>query len=162
MGYKIRVSARAVVVQDGNLLLNCFGDGLYYNFPGGGIEEGETALEAVVREVLEESGLAVAVEKHLFTFEFEPGHCNDTNGNVHHISVFFRCRLLDGTDIAPPSVPDANPLDSSITSVAKWVPISELHATPFVPEMIYEPLMRYFKTDIFEPSFFEFADGGKS
>ena len=155
MGYKIRVSARAVVVHEGNLLLNCFGDGLYYNFPGGGIEEGETALEAVVREVLEESGLAVEVEDHLFTLEFEPSRHNDANGNVHHVSVFFQCRLIGSPHITPPTHPDTNPLDSSITSAAKWVPISNLHVTPFVPEIIYDSLMRYFETGTFEPSFFE-------
>ena len=155
MGYRIRVSARAVVVREGNLLLNCFGDGLYYNFPGGGIEEKETALEAVVREVLEESGLTVAVEKHLFTFEFEPSRCDDPNGNVHHISVFFQCKLVGGAQITPPTHPDTNPLDPAIRSFAKWIPISELHKTPFVPEIIYDSLMRYFETGIFEPSFFE-------
>jgi len=155
MGYKIRVSSRAVIVHDESLLLNCFGDGLYYNFPGGGIEEGETALEAVVREVLEESGLAVAVERHLFTLEFEPGHCNDANGNVHHVSLFFKCGLIGSAKITPPTHPDTNPLDPTITSKAKWVPVSELHATPFVPEFIYDSLMRYFDTGLFEPSFFE-------
>ena len=158
MPHKIRVSARAVVVHEGNLLLNCFGDGLYYNFPGGGIEEGETALEAVVREVLEESGLAVAVERHLFTLEFEPRRCNDANGNVHHVSLFFKCSLAGNPEITLPTHPDTNPLDPSITSMAKWVPISELHRTPFVPEMICNSLMRFFDTGIFEPSFFE--DGG--
>jgi len=155
MSYKIRVSARAVVVHEGNLLLNCFGNGLYYNFPGGGIEENETALEAVVREVLEESGLAVEVEKHLFTLEFEPSRHNDANGNVHHISVFFKCNLIGGADITPPTHPDTNPLDRSITSAAKWVPVSELHRTLFVPELIYDSLMRYFEAGTFEPSFFE-------
>jgi len=155
MSCKIRVSSRAVVVHEGNLLLNCFGGGLYYNFPGGGIEQGETAFEAVVREVLEESGLAVEVEKHLFTLEFEPSRHNDTKGNVHHISVFFKCKLIGSAQITPPSHPDTNPLDPSITSEAEWVPISELYKTPFVPEMIYDSLMRYFDTGIFEPSFFE-------
>ncbi len=52
MGYKIRVSSRAIIIDNDKILLNKFGDGVYYNFPGGGIEENETALEAVVRELL--------------------------------------------------------------------------------------------------------------
>ena len=56
---KIRVSARAIIIDNDKILLNEFGDGQYYNFIGGEIEENETAKQAVVREVMEESGLAV-------------------------------------------------------------------------------------------------------
>lgn len=37
-----RVSGRAVIIEDGKILLNKFRNGLYYNFPGGGVEDGET------------------------------------------------------------------------------------------------------------------------
>ena len=61
MNYKIRVSSRAIIFKDDKVLLNCFGNSLYYNFPGGGIEEFETVKQAVVREVFEESGLTIDV-----------------------------------------------------------------------------------------------------
>ena len=35
--YKIRVSARAIVFDEDRVLLNRFGDGAYYNFPGGSV-----------------------------------------------------------------------------------------------------------------------------
>ena len=69
MSYKIRVSSRAIIFNDDKVLLNCFGNGLYYNFPGGGIEEYETAKQAVAREVLEESGLTVDVGELVFSLE---------------------------------------------------------------------------------------------
>lgn len=37
----------------------------YYSFPGGRVEEGETPLQAVYREVLEETGYLCQVEKSL-------------------------------------------------------------------------------------------------
>jgi len=48
-----------------------FMNGAYYNFPGGGVEEGETLAECTKREVLEESGITVHVEEMLFTLEVE-------------------------------------------------------------------------------------------
>ena len=52
----VRNSAKALVLHEGKILVNrCtsrFGD--YYALPGGGQREGETLLEAVRRELLEE------------------------------------------------------------------------------------------------------------
>jgi 8-oxo-dGTP diphosphatase len=155
MGYKVRIRSSAVVIHDGNILLNCFGGGLYYSFPGGGVEEHETSLEAVVREVYEESGLVVEVERHLFTHEYEPCHCGYRGGNQHSFGPFFRCKVIGSTEITPPSVPDTNPDDPTITSHAVWIAVSDLHKTPFVPRTIYRSLMKYIKTGVFEPSFIE-------
>jgi 8-oxo-dGTP diphosphatase len=155
MSHRIRVSSRAIVIHDGRILLNCFGEGLYYNFPGGGIEAGETALEAVVREVREESGLDVAAQEHLFTFEYEPRHCGGADGDVHHISVFFRCGLTGSPELRAPSVPDVNPDDPAITSHAEWVPVGELTRTPFVPRCILRSLLTYIETGVFAPGFVE-------
>jgi 8-oxo-dGTP pyrophosphatase MutT (NUDIX family) len=53
-------------------LLNRFGDGAYYNFPGGGIEERENARLTVVREVREETGLEVSAGDFIFALKYEP------------------------------------------------------------------------------------------
>lgn len=152
MSYKIRVSSRAIIIHDDKILLTEFGGGKYYNFIGGGIEENETAKQAVVREVLEESGLSVDVGELIFSLEYEPKSCNYYYGNDHHISFFFRCYL--NTDIPPiiPSHTDINPDNPSITSVAKWIELSELDRINFIPK-IFDPLMRYIKTGTFSPSF---------
>lgn len=43
----------------------------YYTFPGGGLEEGETLEEGVIREIKEEFGIDVEVIKELYTMESE-------------------------------------------------------------------------------------------
>ncbi len=57
-----RPSARAVILKDGKVLLNYVSKYECYEFPGGGIEAGETPEQALRREVAEETGRIVVPE----------------------------------------------------------------------------------------------------
>ena len=57
-----RPSARAIIERDGKVLVMHSRKFNYYKFPGGGIEQGETPEQALVREVREESGYFVRPE----------------------------------------------------------------------------------------------------
>ena len=169
MSYTIRVSSRAIIINEDKILLNCFGNGVYYNFPGGGIEENETAKQAVVREVMEESGLAVEVGELVFSLEYEPESCHQRLKNrclqsdllspvcpcrncagAHHISFFFRCYLKQDIPPQTASHTDINP--DGITPEAKWIPLSDLNNINLVPK-ICDPLAKYVETGLFTPSF---------
>lgn len=71
---------------------NLFGTIAHYEFPGGGIEEGETIEEAAVKECLEEVGMAVNDIKltgHTFKYKFRfarPEYAEKYNG-VHETWV---------------------------------------------------------------------------
>lgn len=54
-----RPSARAIIIQDGKIAMVHSKKYHYYKFPGGGIEAAECMEDALVREVLEETGLCV-------------------------------------------------------------------------------------------------------
>lgn len=66
-----RVSARAIIIFDGKLVtMYREKDGrVYYTFPGGGKEMGETLEECVKREVLEEFGMVVEPVKKVYVYE---------------------------------------------------------------------------------------------
>ncbi|MGG3805145.1 NUDIX domain-containing protein [Metabacillus fastidiosus] len=66
MTYPIRVRTSALIIQDNKVLLVEFKDenGLHYNLPGGGVESGETLVESVKREALEEA--SVHIEVHFY------------------------------------------------------------------------------------------------
>ena len=145
-----RASGRAVVIKDNKILLTKYMNGQYYNFPGGGVEEGETLAECAKREVLEESGITVIVEDMLFTLEVETkryGIAGDP-----HISVFFKCTVDYNIPATVPIKPDYSPDDPSITAVVEWVPIVKLKEINFLP-YIPDNIVKYTQTGVFNPKF---------
>ena len=147
-----RVSARAVVIHDNKILLNEFGNGLYYNLPGGGVEDGEMVKDAVVREVLEETGLLVEVGTMLYVLEYEPVSCDYLHGETPRICIAFECTIKGDTKIKAANIPDQNPNNPDITSKAVWMPIANLKTIEYVP-YIHNSLMAFIETGVFEPNF---------
>jgi ADP-ribose pyrophosphatase YjhB (NUDIX family) len=89
-----RLAARAVIVEDGRLLLvNAFAaaESTLWCAPGGGVEAGASLPENLVREVHEETGLVIEVGSPCLINEF---HAPETG--FHQVEVFFRCRVSAG------------------------------------------------------------------
>ena len=57
-----RPSARSIVIRGGRVAMVHSLKYDYYKFPGGGIEAGESPVEAMIRETREEAGLTVLPE----------------------------------------------------------------------------------------------------
>lgn len=67
--YTLRPGVYAILARDGAVLLTHQAEPLpEYQLPGGGIDRGEHPLPALHREVLEETGWTMAVERRLGAF----------------------------------------------------------------------------------------------
>ena len=84
----MRQRVAAVIIKDNKiLLLHRIKDGKeYFVFPGGGIEKGESLEEAVIREVQEELGLEIKIEKLLFQIK-----------NLGNDELYFLIKEFSGT-----------------------------------------------------------------
>ena len=98
-------SVAAVVTDDeGRILLQKKSSGEAWSLPAGSIEPGESPEEAIIREVREETGLNVSVEKILGVYGgigFRYTYPN--NNQVEYTVVLFRCRVngASGTALDP-------------------------------------------------------------
>src|SRR5262245_5443761 len=81
-----------------------------WSVPGGRVEAGETLHEAVVREIREETGLEVVVDRFL-------GWVERIDADYHFVILDFAVTVLDA-DVAPVAGDDA--------AEALWVPLHEL------------------------------------
>lgn len=114
-----RLGAIAVLVRDDAVLLVQRGkmpDAGLWGFPGGHVEPGETALNAAVRELQEETGvLAVAVE-YLTNVDVIR---RDNQGAItaHYLLAAVLCDYRAGTPVAADDAADA-----------RWVRCSDLWA----------------------------------
>jgi 8-oxo-dGTP pyrophosphatase MutT (NUDIX family) len=95
----VRASVSAVITdRRGRLLLQQRSDGGQWGLPGGSIEIGESVVEAVVREVLEETGLTVTPRRVVGIYS-DPSLqiVRYPNGMVwHYVNVCFECAVRDG------------------------------------------------------------------
>ena len=88
--------ASAVVVDEaGRILLEQRADDGRWSLPAGAVDPGEQPAETVVREVFEETGVHVVVERLAGTALRQSTY---PNGDVcQYLTVWFRCRAVGGT-----------------------------------------------------------------
>lgn len=81
--------------RDGQILLQEKASGEGWSLPAGAIEPGETPQGAIVREVMEETGFPVSVEKILGVFGGKDFRYTYPNGDeVEYVVTLFRCQII--------------------------------------------------------------------
>ncbi len=131
---RIRVSAKAIIVHEGKILLiteqlhgqdvAVFGSGtqILHDFPGGGIEPGESLQEALKREVKEEVNLEVEIDKPVGSWNKFNRFDNEL---VHMICVVYQCHIIGSPEIDFTQ----NPAEEDIIET-RWVSKEELLNSP--------------------------------
>ncbi len=104
-----------------------------YILPGGGQKFGETLIDALKRECLEELGATVNVGELLTIREFISENHEPEQDRVHIVNHIFACTLL--TEPTTPLQPDADQ-----TGIC-WLPLWELEHYNFYPRFLI-PLLK--------------------
>ncbi|MCM2577617.1 NUDIX hydrolase [Streptomyces meridianus] len=118
---RLRVAAYGVCVRDGQVLLarllpSEHAEPSRWTMPGGGLEHGEDPLDAVVREVEEETGFRVRVERLLGidSYRSSPSVRGD---DFHGLRIVYEVRVIGGEL--------RHEIDGS-TDLAAWIGLDEV------------------------------------
>lgn len=113
----VKVAAHGLIKKDNKYLvthrspLNTYMPQLW-DIPGGTIKFGEKAIDALIREIKEETNLTVNIGKIIFCYDFL------SNPERHQFQMVYECEYKDG-DIK---------LDPQEHDDFKWVTLNELES----------------------------------
>lgn len=92
-----RLAVRAAILRDDRLLMVNAYPGQQSDLwclPGGGVEPGQSLPENLIREVAEETGLAITVSAPILVNEF-----HDPERGFHQVEIIFRASVPDSIPI---------------------------------------------------------------
>ena len=125
------IGVYALIQKDDSMLLIEKVRGPYtgmWDLPGGSIEFGETPLEALHREVLEETGLSISQSELLNILSHNVTYKNKDNENetIHHIGMLYRVEINPNNTLK-------NDSDGEDSLGAKWIKYSVINKADFSP-----------------------------
>lgn len=127
---------RAIVFKDNNLLVmkrNKFGT-QYYTLPGGAMDMGESADQALQREMAEETGVQLGDARLVFV---------EDGGEIYGVQYIYLANYADGEPHLNPNSDEA-----SINALGKntyeplWLPLADLTAASFVTERLKTAILQ--------------------
>ena len=119
VSYPDRTGAYLVLVRDGRVgAVRSLGA---YSLPGGGVKDGESHEECILRETLEEIGYDVRVDELIVSADAYVTH--PELGAYHPIQFYYSGELLD------PLVEDGGTDGTQL----EWVPLDRIDELLFVP-----------------------------
>ena len=134
---KFRYRAAAIIIHDNKILFAKNDKDDYYYSVGGAVKFGETVEEAVVREVLEETGVQYEIDKLLFFHEnFFTGVGGTLDGlDYHEIAFYYLMKPQDITEFNCTSITTDGAKESLY-----WLPIEELDNYKVFPKFFKDKL----------------------
>lgn len=131
-----RYRAAAIIVENDSVLFACNETDDYYYSIGGGVHHGETAKDAVLREVFEETGVHYEIDRLAIIHEnFFNENIGTLNGMIcHEISFYFLMKPRGTQEL------HSNSMTQGVKEEMRWIPVEELDKHKAYPTFLKDYL----------------------
>ena len=131
MSEKIGIRPCVILIENKKVLCvrYCSKKEEFYLFPGGGIEKGETIEEAAIREMEEETGIKVEIEKLAYVNDW----IQDKANNLRVVNMFFIGKRISGKELFGEK-------DGGKVKDIEWIPLNKFRNKDFRPKIIADRL----------------------
>lgn len=130
-----RYRAAAIIIEDEYILFASNEKEKYYYSIGGGVHMGESAEEAVIREVYEETGVKYEIERLAFIHEnFFIGDGSLEGKECHEIAFYFLMKPRGTRKL------NSNSYTQGVKENMYWLPINKLEEYRAYPMFFREKL----------------------
>ena len=134
-GLWFRYRACGLIIEDGCVLFAGNNTEDYYYSVGGAVHVGETAEDAAVREVFEETGVRYEVDRLAFVHEnFFPGEGSLAGRICHEVALYFLMKPR-GTQALHP-----HGTSNGVAETMHWLPIEHLREYRAFPAFLADCL----------------------
>lgn len=134
---RFRYRAVGVAIQDEHVLLHRTVGEDHWVLPGGRVEFGETSIEALKREMREETGQEIEVGRLLWIVE---SFLQDTTQQVHAIGLYYAITFCASSAFSPQM--DAFEIqDGAFRLSFAWHPLSSLATLTVFPPFLQQHLL---------------------
>lgn len=133
---KLRNTAKAIIVQDNRILFVKYISKrtgiVYYVLPGGGQEGGETFVDTLKRECLEELAAEIDVGEIALIAEYigKNHKFADLHSELHRIECMFFCTLKSSIDLSKATNTDTDQIGF------EWLGYEEISKKTVYPEVL--------------------------
>ncbi len=136
--YWFRYRAAAIIIENDCVLLATNDNVDYYYSVGGGVQMGEKAEDAVIREVFEETGVQYEIDRLAVIHEnfFTDSSDFFKDLNCHEIALYFLMKPKGNQDL------NSDSYTQGIRENMVWIPIDELDNYTVYPTFLKEYLSK--------------------
>jgi ADP-ribose pyrophosphatase YjhB (NUDIX family) len=125
----------AIIIKDGKILVVKNNKSSYYYSVGGRVKFDETCEEAVIREVEEELGLRVEIDRPVF-FHEQFFNEQDSNEHFHEISMYYLMKIPENIE----KIKCNSFTEKGAKEKLYWLPIEKLADFTVFPKFLTKEL----------------------